>query len=375
MKAYKRFGFYLSIVLLGLMVCGVVNSTAQGEDAPAAMKQAGATDALWQQPLVATSRRASSFKPDGSNGDSWPIKAGGRRTLLDHQGSSGVVRRIWFTLSAGKKRVPEDYLQTTKLRLTFDGQVTADDVPVGMFLATGPWRVNDLVSPVANVMRARASNRDNPGVGRGSFNLQWPMPFARSAKIEILNGGEIPLAIHFHVNYDLVPVGDEPLLFHATYRREHFTKRHKKGGPELGKKYNYLLADIEGYRGRYVGTILAIESHPDRKGKWYEGDEMFYVDGEQRPSIHGTGTEDYFGMAWGVHRPYQAHDHGVTHYERKITDHDRFYDGRFTLYRWHLADPITFRKSLHASIESGHLNDCKQHYESVAIWYGAKDTK
>jgi hypothetical protein len=76
-------------------------------------------------------------------------------------------------------------------------------------------------------------------------------------------------------------------------------------------------------------------------------------------------------MAWGVHRPYQAHDHGVTHYERKLTDHDRFFDGRFVLYRWHLTDPIVFRRSLHGSIESGHLNECRQHYESVAIWYGA----
>ena len=328
-------------------------------------------DSLWQKPLTTVSRRASSYKPDGSNGDAWPIKAGSRRILLDHQGSSGTIRRIWFTLSTLEKgSIPETYLETTRLRFTFDDQVTVDDVPVGMFFATGPWRMNDLVSPVANVMRARASNKDNPGVGRGSFNLHWPMPFAHSAKVEIVNQAKIGLKIHVHINYELGPVGDDPLLFHATYNRQHYTERSRKGGPKTGWKYNYPLAKIKNYQGRYVGTILAVESHPDRKGKWYEGDEMFYVDGEKTPSIHGTGTEDYFGMAWGVHRLYQAHDHGVTHYERNITDHDRFYDGRFVLYRWHLTDPIVFRKSLHASIEAGHLNDCRQHYESVAIWYG-----
>ena len=98
---------------------------------------------------------------------------------------------------------------------------------------------------------------------------------------------------------------------------------------------------------------------------------MFVIDGEAwPPSVHGTGTEDYFGMAWGVHRPYQAFDHGTAHYERDITDHDRFYDGRFVLYRWHLDDPIAFRRSLRVSIEAGHANDCRQHYESVAFWYG-----
>ena len=90
------------------------------------------------------------------------------------------------------------------------------------------------------------------------------------------------------------------------------------------------------------------------------------------PGLHGTGAEDYFGMAWGVHRPYQAFDHGVSHYERNLTDHDRFYDGRFVLYRWHLTDPIPFERSLHASIEAGYGNECAQHYESAAFWYAVK---
>jgi hypothetical protein len=141
----------------------------------------------------------------------------------------------------------------------------------------------------------------------------------------------------------------------------------------LSTQFNYSLAAIDGFAGNYVGTVLAVESHPDRCGKWYEGDDMFVVDGEAwPPSLHGTGTEDYFGMAWGIHRRYQGWDHGVTHYERNITDHDRFYDGRFVLYRWHLADPIPIRKSLHASIEAGHANDCEQVYESVAFWYGKR---
>jgi hypothetical protein len=141
----------------------------------------------------------------------------------------------------------------------------------------------------------------------------------------------------------------------------------------LSNAHNYVFTAINGYTGNYVGTVLAVESHPDRCGKWYEGDDMFFVDGAAwPPALHGTGTEDYFGMAWGIHREYQAWDHGVAHYERNITNHDRFYDGRFVLYRWHLADPIPFRQSLHASLEAGHANDCQQCYESVAFWYGRK---
>lgn len=32
---------------------------------------------------------------------------------------------------------------------------------------------------------------------------------------------------------------------------------------------------------------------------WGEGDEKIWVDGEDFPSIFGTGTEDYYGYSWG----------------------------------------------------------------------------
>ena len=177
------------------------------------------------------------------------------------------------------------------------------------------------------------------------------------------------------------------LVFHATHNRRSPTTPHAppdcsndpdRSGPivreetkNLSRGHNHVLADIRGHRGFYAGTFLAVESHPDREGKWYEGDEMFFVDGDDwPPALHGTGTEDYFGMAWGIHRKYQARDHGVSHYERGITDHDRYYDGRFGIYRWHVRDPLPFTRSLHASIEAGHANDCRQYYESVAFWYG-----
>ena len=76
--------------------------------------------------------------------------------------------------------------------------------------------------------------------------------------------------------------------------------------------------------------------------------------------------------AWpgGCFGPTRPSTTGVSHYERDLTDEDRFYDGRFVLYRWHTQDPVVFHNSLHASIEAGHANDCAQRYESLAFWYG-----
>jgi len=32
---------------------------------------------------------------------------------------------------------------------------------------------------------------------------------------------------------------------------------------------------------------------------WYgEGDDMILIDGDEKPTLHGTGTEDYFNTSW-----------------------------------------------------------------------------
>jgi len=320
-------------------------------------------------------KRASSYDRSGGNEDFVLLKPGQTETLLHHQGIHGTILRIWFTLNS------EDfaYLRHTLVSMRFDGEETVRRIPIGMFTATGPWAVNDVRTQPVSVMRSRKGNKDQQGVGFGSFNLAWRMPFSEEALIQIHNTSEHEMTQHFYVDYLLGgPDEKTPLLFHATHNCQMCTT---PAAIELvdGKKrnlsaaQNYVIAAIDGCTGNYVGTVMAVESHPDRCGKWYEGDDMFFVDGEEwPPSLHGTGTEDYFGMAWGIHREYQSWDHGVSHYERDITDHDRCYDGRFVLFRWHLADPIPFQKSLHVSIEAGHANDCEQYYESVAFWYGRR---
>jgi hypothetical protein len=78
---------------------------------------------------------------------------------------------------------------------------------------------------------------------------------------------------------------------------------------------------------------------------WFgEGDDRFYIDGETLPSLRGTGTEDYFNDAWGF-RTFAAPSHGVTVYEGP------FAGDRVSAYRWHLADPVRFRKGLKVAIE------------------------
>jgi hypothetical protein len=333
----------------------------------------------------------SSYDTSGFNIDAVAIASGKTHTLCDLKKASGIIQRIWATIQTSDTF----YLQEVKIKMTFDDEITVDNVPLGMFTGTGPWRVNDLVTPVLNVMRSRKLNQDQAGTGAGSFNIHFPMPFTKNVKIEVQNNTSGDIDFFYFIDYTELPFNDKPLLFHANYNIQSPTKA-SNNGKDLNTSGNYELSDqitkpwnevkhqsvagnyellkVNGYQGKYVGTILCVESHPDRKGKWYEGDDMFVIDDEPwPPRLHGTGTEDYFGMAWGFHRIYQAFDHGISHFEKNITDHDRFFDGCYVVYRFHINDPVLFYKSIHASIEAGHANECEQHYESVAIWYGKKN--
>ena len=45
------------------------------------------------------------------------------------------------------------------------------------------------------------------------------------------------------------------------------------------------------------------------------------------------------------------------------------YAGKWTMYRYHVEDPIMFERSLKFSIETGHANVHANDYSSVAYWY------
>jgi hypothetical protein len=201
------------------------------------------------------------------------------------------------------------------------------------------------------------------------------MPFHESARITITNESTRPLAaFYYHVDYTRETVDPGAAYFCAQYRQEFPT--------ESGKDYLIAAIDAPGADGKaggghYVGTVLSVRS---RSPQWFgEGDEKLYVDGEAAPSIWGTGTEDYFLNAWGMERATFP-SFGVTWLSGEWLG-DLGNSG--TMYRWHLADPIRFTKSLRFEIEhkgwmsadetttgkvEGHV-ERNDDFASVAFWY------
>ena len=91
---------------------------------------------------------------------------------------------------------------------------------------------------------------------------------------------------------------------------------------------------------------------------------MFYIDGEERPSLHGTGSEDYFCGAWSYGKPFSNPYFGCP-----LIEGGHAQNALWNVYRYHLEDPVPFRKSIKVTMEHGHANNRHDDFSSVAYWY------
>ncbi|HYW95656.1 MAG TPA: glycoside hydrolase family 172 protein, partial [Bacteroidales bacterium] len=195
--------------------------------------------------------------------------------------------------------------------------------------------------------------------------------------IEIENQtGKTINAFYYYVDYLETPVDDNMGYFHAWYNHQ-ITKAPEEGENEwsslapgagtnpLGEK-NYLILDTKG-KGQFVGVNYYVNNPGPI---WYgEGDDMFYIDGDTKPTLNGTGTEDYFNTSWCPKTAFCTPYYG---YPRVNGTYG--WMGRTHLYRFNIQDPVYFDKSLKFTIEHGHNNYLTLDLASVAYWYASKPT-
>jgi hypothetical protein len=302
------------------------------------------------EPKNFTAHRSSSNNPDWNSNDDSKRPIPGETIVLADLHGPGIVSHIWMTIADNEYGWP----RLLRMRVYYDGNETPSvDAPLGDFFAVG----HGVEKKVRSMMVRDSSD------GRAR-NCYWPMPFKRSCKITISNEGRRRVTnLYYHVDWQKVPsLPENTPYFHARYRQS-------LPAPADGSTYEFLI--VNG-RGHYVGTVLSVVQ---AEAGWFgEGDDHFWVDDEKHPSIEGTGSEDYFNDAWGLHEddgPY----YGVTVAEG--TD----LGSRMTAYRWHVLDPIPFMKSLKVEIEhKGWTYNAKGKVKSafgersdlmssVAFWY------
>ena len=192
------------------------------------------------------------------------------------------------------------------------------------------------------------------------------MPFRKSARVEVVNQSEKPISLLYY-NIDWIKkekISKDTPYFYAQYRQEYPAQNGK----------DYVLLDTQG-RGHYVGTVLSVRT---RSPSWFgEGDEKIYIDGEEKASIWGTGTEDYFLSAWGLKTT------GTPHFGVPYFDQWGIVGGHTSAYRWHISDPLVFNKGIKVTFEHygwissdenptqkvDSWNEREDDYSSVAFWY------
>ncbi|MBN2578402.1 MAG: DUF2961 domain-containing protein [Pirellulales bacterium] len=311
---------------------------------------AGVLDEVTRQQQGTTKRFSTGLFDPESNADSYHLAPGERRTFTTLEGP-GEIRHIWFTI-AGDRRYPRSLV----LRMYWDGAaVPSVETPIGDFFAAG------------NGMTANVSTLPIEVTSYGrALNSYWHMPFRKQARVELENQSKHRLCVYCQIDWMQLPaLPDDTLYFHARYHQELPVKPFSP----------YTIFEGRG-EGQYVGQVLSTQNS---LGSWYgESDDRYYIDGEETPSLVGTGTEDFFTDAWNM-RLFTNLNAGVTICEPNAVD------SRKTAYRWHLQAPVIFRKSLKVEIErrsyavipdpatgKNTLHDFiyrPDFFSSVAFWY------
>lgn len=310
-------------------------------------------------------KRESSYDRSGGNKDFYMLEPGTRKNIFDINGA-GSITHIWMTLGPGEAVNEEWLFRKIILRMYWDQEEHPSvEAPLGDFFGLGHGITKNYTS---------AALMMSPEDGK-SMNCFFPMPFADGARIELECQSDYQVKFYFYIDYeqyDKLP--DNELRFHAQWHRQCPTDGipddgvdnaiYEFGGNNISGEGNYVILEAKG-KGHYVGCNYNIHNlRFTQEWNWYgEGDDMIFIDDEQRPSLHGTGTEDYFNTAWCPQQEVNTPYHGV------ILGGGPNWGGKISLYRYHILDPIMFDTSIKVTIEHGHNNHRSDDISTTAYWY------
>lgn len=272
----------------------------------------------------------------------------GETALLADISGSGVINHFWITQNSKSVR---DLI----LRIYWDGMETPSvECPLGDFFANPLGQKDTLIGSLAVCV--------NPANG---YNCYFQMPFRTGARFTIENQNNDRAVIYYQIDYTECEIPENCAYFHAQFRRVN----------PLPYKENYVILDGVKGKGQYVGTHILWGVN--NNGWWGEGEIKFYIDGDTDfPTICGTGTEDYFCGAYNFDAGgYKAFSSPYTGFRHIVNDSNYQSQSRFSMYRWHICDPIRFDKDLRVTIQAlgwrsgGRYLPLQDDISSVAYWY------
>ena len=262
-------------------------------------------------------------------GESWKvnpyiiINSGETVTIAEMEGP-GAIQQIWMT--------PTGVWRRSIIRIYWDGEETPSvECPIADFFCMG-WNEYAPLNSLPVCV--------NPG---SAFNCYWQMPFRKSCKITMENvNPKDAMTLYYQINYTLTDVPKDAGYFHAQFRRTRYNE-----------SSDFTVLDGVKGQGQFVGVYMAWGL--TNNGWWGEGEMKFFIDGDKKyPTICTTGTEDYFCGSYNFDRNGRFTEF-CTPYAGlvQVIRPDGTYRSqeRFGLYRWHIMDPIRFKKDFKATIQ------------------------
>jgi hypothetical protein len=264
------------------------------------------------------------------------------------------VRGFTYPVDAQTAANSMAVLEGARLQIVFDGQTTVD-APIGEFFGSGLGKYD---------VRTLMFSVDNSSPN-GWYTTWWPMPFAQSAAVQIVNGSGVPIqggtievttAPNSAIAAQLNPNGSLG-YFHATFNQT-----------ENVVGADYVFLDTQG-RGVFCGLTHTMRGENGNQRGYLEGNERVINDNLLSPAWNGTGTEDFYESGW--------YFRGGTPYSMPLTGNPAYNPGTngFTndttgVYRLFPAEAISFGQRLRFTIQHGPVDDVASNYSSVAFWYG-----
>jgi hypothetical protein len=243
-------------------------------------------------------------------------------------------------------RAPRKHWPRLGLRFTFDDRE--------------PWLV-----PVSDLFAVPATDGEPSRslfVGAdydGDLYCYFPMPFFERAVVELLRRpveGPTRVKVHYALRSTGTPPPPDAGYFGVQSRLL----------KDSGSAGRITLLDLEG-RGSWVGLMADLSPVDGVGWTFLEGDEQVFIDGEETPSLQGTGVEDFFNGGFYFRGPdgqpteFQTALAGAPYFRRTRT--------KAVMYRLLLGDAVVFDRGIRAELETGPTGGLGVRARTVAYYY------
>jgi hypothetical protein len=262
--------------------------------------------------------------------------APGEKLALDLPGGAAAVRELRVQIDP---QAAPQALRSIVLQATFDDVPTVW-CPMGEFFGAGVR-----LHPVEDWWRMVAAD--------GKLAARWVMPYRRTGRLSLQNAGVAPVTVTLAAATTPWQWTERCLYFHANW--------HCQLGMQTRPMADWNYVEVQG-QGRYAGDTLSVFSPV---AAWYgEGDERIYYDGAKFPAHIGTGTEDYYGYAWGMAGYFSSPFISMPQRDRQSD-----WRGYTTTSRLRLLDGIPFQTALKHDMEVWNWADTQVDYAVGTFWY------